>query len=131
MIDLNAILATAKDEKEVIQKYLDEFSKEDPQVKEGLQNEKKDINECWDFIVNKAKKELNGKNGFLNPNTVFGWAIHYYTEEKEKIDEELKLLGASKTKTKEAETEKKEEPKKSKKVEDNRPKVEQVSIFDL
>lgn len=129
MIDLNAILATAKNEKEVIQKYLEEVSKEDSQVKEGLQNEKKDINECWDFIVNKAKKELNGKNGFLNPNTVFGWAIHYYTEEKETIDEELKLLGASKTKTKEIE--KKEETKKSKKVEDNRPKVEQVSIFDL
>jgi hypothetical protein len=45
-----------------------------------------------DYIIAKAKKELKGKNGAIDDQTVLSWARHFYLESQEDIDKEIKEL---------------------------------------
>lgn len=42
---------------------------------------RKDLDDCWSFIVGEAKKHLNGRNGGIANATVYGWAVHYFEED--------------------------------------------------
>ena len=42
---------------------------------------KKTLADCWTFITNEARKELNGKSGAITDATVYGWAVHYFEED--------------------------------------------------
>lgn len=42
---------------------------------------RKDLDDCWSFIVSEARKQLNGKSGGIIDTTVFGWAVHYFEED--------------------------------------------------
>ncbi len=52
-------------------------------IKEGGKQliNKKTLSECWAFITNEARKELNGKSGAITDATVYGWAVHYFEED--------------------------------------------------
>jgi len=64
--------------KKVIQDYINEVSKEDPEFAEKVKNPKKNIDDCITYILNTVKK--SGCNGFEDQE-IFGMAVHYYDEE--------------------------------------------------
>ena len=58
--------------------YLIECAKKDKPFGEVFDETK--LNECWKYVIEWAKKELNGKDGALLDNKVFEQARHYYTD---------------------------------------------------
>lgn len=64
--------------KQAIQAYLDQCALFDELFREKYTNQKKNIDECIQFILNTIQK--SGINGFAD-NEVFGMAIHYYQED--------------------------------------------------
>lgn len=68
---------------EVIMAYLRRLAERDETFKQKLENEKKSISECCDFIASEVVKM--GVYG-LTDAEVFGLAVHYYDEEEVKID---------------------------------------------
>src|SRR5690554_2242090 len=69
--------------------YIELISQQDNQLKESLSDETKSYESCWQYIQNKAKQYLNGKSGHVPPQTIFGWAIHYFTESLDVINKEF------------------------------------------
>ena len=63
--------------KRTIQEYLDRRATEDNLFAERLKNEKKNIDECCNFILNTVKE--SGCNGFTDEE-IFSIAVHYYDE---------------------------------------------------
>ena len=64
---------------------------------------------CLNYIYEKAREELSGKNGAIRDDVVYEWAEDYYhKDDKEEVEKELK---ESKGKAKKIEPVKKEEPK--------------------
>lgn len=61
--------------------YLEDFAKNDNSIAEALKNEKKNIFDCWNYIMNQAKKELKNNSGYISDDVVYQWARHYYLEE--------------------------------------------------
>lgn len=72
-----------------IRTYIELISKQDSQLKESLIDESKSYENCWEYIQNKAKQYLNSKSGHIPPQTIFGWAIHYFTESSDVINKEF------------------------------------------
>lgn len=69
----------------------------------------KSCGRCLNYIYEKAREELSGKNGAIRDDVVYEWAEDYYhKDDKEEVDEELK---ESKGKVEKIETVQKEEPK--------------------
>lgn len=68
--------------KQAIQAYLDQCALFDELFREKYKNEKKNLDECIQFILNTIQK--SGINGFAD-NEVFGMAIHYYQEDNIEI----------------------------------------------
>lgn len=62
----------------------------DPLLAEGLASDAKSVKECYDFITELAKRSVakGAMCACIEDETVFGWAVHYYTESAEAIDEE-------------------------------------------
>ncbi len=52
------------------------------------------------YVMFRAKKELNGKNGAVADEVVFGWARHFYEEPIEMINEEMNVKPESLAKPK-------------------------------
>lgn len=107
-----------------IKEYIDKQALDDDQLREGLKNDKKTYDKMEQYIIGEAKKHLECKNGAIEDNIVFGWAIHYWTDYVETDTpahtpnpkhnaEPAKVIPKTKTKLK---------------VE---PKVEQMTLFDL
>lgn len=68
---------------DVIMAYLKRFAERDETFKKKLENEKKSISECCDFIASEVNRM--GVCG-LTDAEVFGLAVHYYDEEDVKIE---------------------------------------------
>lgn len=64
--------------KKVIEAHLQEMAAADTQFAVKLQNEKKNIDGCINYILNTVKN--SGCNGFADEE-IFGMAVHYYDEE--------------------------------------------------
>ena len=77
------------------------------------------------YIIQRAKKKLNNKHGYINPKIVKSWAIHFYQEPKETIEKEV-----GKSQTQEPPKEQTKEKPKSK---NKAPKEDknQPTIFDF
>ena len=56
------------------------------------------------YVTAKAKKELKGVNGYLSDETVLDWTRHFYSENQEEIDKEMKELGTLKSAAKKRKT---------------------------
>ncbi|MDG0887886.1 Dam family site-specific DNA-(adenine-N6)-methyltransferase [Paracholeplasma manati] len=77
---------------EAIKQYLMTKSETDTQLKqaiESMEDNKKSYQSMWDYIFFQAKKELRGTNGALPDDVIYGWAIHYFIETNEVINEEM------------------------------------------
>lgn len=64
--------------KKVIELHLMGMAANDPEFAENLQNPKKNIDGCINYILNTVQK--SGCNGFADEE-IFGMAVHYYDEE--------------------------------------------------
>ncbi|GGH24759.1 hypothetical protein FAZ19_16195 [Sphingobacterium alkalisoli] len=64
--------------KNTIKAHLDEVAAKDPLFAENLKKEKKTIDGCVNYILDRVKK--TGNNAFTD-DEVFGMAIHYYDED--------------------------------------------------
>lgn len=53
----------------------------DAALKEKILNGNKALADCWQYIIEKARKNLNGKSGAVKSDVVFGWALHYFQED--------------------------------------------------
>ena len=102
---------------------------------EKINNGKKTLQGCWNFIVSEAKKKAVSGCACIEDKEVFGWAVHYFEEDSIK---ECKSAPAVKTATvkTEAKAEKKPTPKAEPKATEKKAPSKQVgegqiSLFDL
>lgn len=77
--------------KDVIRSYISKRADNDQLFAKRIDNDKKNIDECCNFILNSVRE--SGCNGFTDEE-IFSMAVHYYDEED--IDpKSLKILGCS------------------------------------
>lgn len=65
--------------KDVIKAYLDNRAKEDPLFAASYAKPKKNIDECFRYILGEARKR--GNSVCMADDEVFGLAVHYYDED--------------------------------------------------
>lgn len=65
--------------KDVIKAYLDKRAADDPQFAEVYAKPKKNIDECFRYILGEAHKR--GNEVCMSDDEVFGLAVHYYDED--------------------------------------------------
>lgn len=92
--------------KEIVEAYLDKRAQEDPQFAEAYAKPKKNIDECWKFILGEARKQ--GTSVCMSDEEVFGLAVHYYDEDDIKINHVNGRARVSSTKRVELKEEEKE-----------------------
>ena len=120
-----------------IGQYLQERAKDDKSIARNLEKEKKSLKECWKYILGEAYKKVFRQGGvgssYMEPDEVYGLAVHYYDEDEIKINP-LKGVSHTKCTSKKDDFVKKKAEKKAKssikKVKDGLPKA-QMSLFEL
>lgn len=70
--------------KDVVKGYLDKRANEDPLFAVSYANPKKNIDECFSYILGEARKR--GNSVCMTDEEVFGLAVHYYDEKDIKIN---------------------------------------------
>lgn len=91
-------------------------------------DEEKSAIGLMEYILSKAKAEINGNAGMIENDVVFGWAVHYIIESEDILKKEnLTKVNLDQAKINKIETKEKEasKPKEIKKDEN------QVTLFDL
>jgi len=113
--------------------------KEDEEFADLVLQEHKTLEKCLGFVMEQAKKHLNGKSGFIPPDEVFAMVNDYFTmddealerkkaEEAAKRDEESKKRAEEQAaKNAEKEAQKKAEVKK--KASDKKLAEGQMALF--
>lgn len=101
---------------------------------EKINQGKKGMSDCWNFIFEMARKEAKGKRSLcLDDQTVFGWAMHYFEEDDIKAAEHMPVktvpVGRNEEKPKAAVP--KEKPKAAVQKEKPKDDLVQMTIFDL
>ena len=79
-------MGSYKEPKKLIQEYLDEKAKSDELFEKMYKKPGKDIDGCWAYIVNMAKRK-GGACVCMSDDEVFGLAVHYYCEDKLDVKE--------------------------------------------
>lgn len=81
---------TAKGENQkLVLAYLEENASD--VLVEKINSGKKTMDDCWNFIMKCAEKELNKKNGAIRDDVVFGWAVHFFEEDSiDPVEEDKK-----------------------------------------
>lgn len=82
-----------------VKEYLEERAKTDPLFAASYAKENKNLDECWDYIVEEARKRAINQMCCMTSEEVFGLAVHYYDEDNIEI---LKTRGKAKTSVKTA-----------------------------
>ena len=94
---------------ESIINYLQKRIQESDALAADICQDHKSCRRCLNYIYEKAREELSGKNGAIRDDVVYEWAEDYYhKDDKEEVEKELK---ESKGKVEKIETVQKEEPK--------------------
>nr|DAV96160.1 MAG TPA: PcfK-like protein [Caudoviricetes sp.] len=94
---------------EPIINYLQKRIQESDALSSDICQEHKTCGRCLNYIYEKAREELSGKNGAIRDDVVYEWAEDYYhKDDKEEVEKELK---GSKEKAGKIEPVQKEEPK--------------------
>ena len=83
--------------KEAIKAYLDQRAATDPQFAKAYAKPAKNIDECFNYILNEARKR--GTSVCMTHDEVFGLAVHYYDEDNLKVAARPRGARASVTKT--------------------------------
>lgn len=74
-------LKTENSVQKEIANYLISHCKKEPAFMDKIMNEKKSLNECFEYIKSEARKQAIGNAAVIDRDTVFGWAVHYFDEE--------------------------------------------------
>lgn len=131
---------------DTIKAYLEERAENDALFAVKFANPSKSVDDCVTYILNQVQK--SGCNGFTDAE-VYGMAIHYYEEKeievgnpincKVVVNHTVELTEEEKeqarqdaiAKLRDEEASKMRRPSQSKKATENRPQVEQRSLFDF
>lgn len=70
--------------RDVIKAYLDERAKNDELFAQNYAKKNKNIDECLEYVIGEAKKKGNAV--YMTDAEVFGLAVHYYDEDDIKIN---------------------------------------------
>ena len=78
------------DFKEIIKRHLDKMAQQDFAFAERYKLESKSLDKCIQYIKSQAQKQA--KQGFaaIEDDVVYGWAVHYYQEDDNMVDEKVK-----------------------------------------
>lgn len=68
-----------------VKEYLEERAKTDPLFAASYAKENKNLDECWDYIVEEARKRAINQMYCMTSEEVFGLAVHYYDEDNIEI----------------------------------------------
>lgn len=79
-------LKTENSVQKEIANYLISHCKKEPALMDKIMNEKKSLNECFEYIKSEAKKHAVGNAAVIDRDTVFGWAVHYFDEDNLKFE---------------------------------------------
>lgn len=79
-------MGSYKEPKELIQEYLDKKAKGDELFGKMYNKPGKNIDSCWAYIVNMAKRK-GGACVCMSDDEVFGLAVHYYCEDDLEVKE--------------------------------------------
>lgn len=71
---------------EIILNYLNQNASES--LVEKINNGKKTLEQCWNYIVAEAKKEAVNNCACIDDSTVFGWAVHFFEEDSIQAEEQ-------------------------------------------
>lgn len=85
--------------KKIIQDYLEEQLAFDSALREKYSAS--GIDKCVEYIIEKAKERLNGKNGYLEDEVVFHFAREYFVDgiaEREELNGLVKKKSATEKK---------------------------------
>lgn len=104
---------------EIILNYLNQNASES--LAEKINNGKKTLTQCWNYIVAEAKKQAVNNCACIDDSTVFGWAIHFFEEDSIKAEEQK----PTPVKTVAPKPQPKPEPKKP------QAEIIQLSLFDM
>ena len=88
--------------------YLQTRIQESNALAADICQEHKSCGRCLNYIYEKAREELSGKNGAIRDDVVYEWAEDYYHKDDKEVEKELK---ESKGKAEKIEPVQKEEPK--------------------
>ena len=145
-------MATTKENKgtrafnETIKAYLEERAENDALFAVKFANPSKSVEECVTYILNSVQK--SGCNGFED-DEIFGMAVHYWEESEIEVgkpvncqvvvnhtvelteEEKEQARQDAIAKLRDEEASKMRRPSQSKKATENRPQVEQRSLFDF
>lgn len=94
-------LTATNPSQELVKKYLEENVSD--LLAEKINNGKKTLQGCWNYIVNEAKQKAINGCACIEGREVFGWAIHYFEEDS---IEECKTAPIAKTVTSKAKKDK-------------------------
>ena len=103
--------------KKAIIAFLKQRIKTDSLVEEGCKNPKKTLDDCCKYIVQQARKQASNNVACIPDTEVYGWVVHYITEETPTDIEPVVL-------EEEMNTTSEEQPQKQKKV------AKKQTIFD-
>jgi len=90
------------DFKEIIKAHLDKMAQQDFAFAERYKLESKNLDKCCDYIRSEAKKRAKAGCAVIEDAVVFGWAVHYYMEDKVEIDKtaQAKVVASKESKPK-------------------------------
>jgi hypothetical protein len=63
--------------------FLRERIKTDELIAEGCKKENKTLDKCVEYIISQAKKQAENNVAFVPDEEVYGWVVHYLTEDME------------------------------------------------
>lgn len=132
---------------DTIVQYLMARAENDPLVAVRLANLSKTMEQCCAYIIGEVKK--SGCCGFTD-DEIFGWAMHFWDEPEIEVsniatncqvvvnhtvelteEEKEQARQDAINKLRDEEMAKMRRPSRSKKATENKPQVEQASLFDL
>lgn len=74
-------LKTDNEALKMIADYLIDFANKELSFKEKILNEKKTLDDCFEYIKSEARKLAENNSAMVDDKTVFGWAVHYFDED--------------------------------------------------
>ena len=131
---------------DTIKAYLEERAENDALFAVKFANPSKSVDDCVTYILNQVQK--SGCNGFED-DEIFGMAVHFWEENEIEVgkpincqvvvnhtvelteEEKEQARQDAIAKLRDEEASKMRRPSQSKKATENRPKVEQRSLFDF
>ncbi len=119
-----------------VKEYLEERAKTDPLFAASYAKENKSLDECWDYIVEEARKRAIKQMCCMTSEEVFGLAVHYYDEDNIEIPKtrgkakaSVKTASKKETKTSAKKPKQKAQPKASAEA-PTKKKIVQLELFN-